>query len=388
MTFDQFLWSEIDRIKAAGLYRELRTVGSPQGAEMICDGRPLVNFSSNDYLGLAGDRRLAVAARGAVDDAGTGSGASRLISGNHRFHEALEEAVAGFKGCEAALTFSSGYAAAVGTLPALFGKSDVLILDKLSHASLVDGARLSGAVVRIFPHNHLEKLESHLRWAREKHPQAKVGVVIESVYSMDGDLAPLREIVELKNRFGAWLFLDEAHGVGVLGERGRGLADALGLAEEVEIQMGTFGKALGVAGAYICGRASLRDYLLNRARSFIFSTAPPPSVAMAARAAVELLNSNEGEILVARLREVRGTLAELLRFPGADSAIFPVLVGDERKAMAVSERLRKAGYFVPAVRFPTVAAGSARLRITVTAAHTREHLENFVRALEQALREE
>lgn len=388
MDFDAFLRGHLADIEAAGLRRRLRRVDSPQGAEVVCDGRSLVNFSSNDYLGLANDPRLVEAAREALEEAGLGSGASRLISGNHRFHEELEDELARFKGSEAALTFSSGYAAAVGILSALFGKDDVLILDKLSHASLVDGARLSGAALRVFPHNHLEKLESHLRWARERHPQARIGVVIESVYSMDGDLAPLREIVDLKERFGAWLFLDEAHGVGVMGNHGRGLADALGVADRVEIQMGTLGKALGAAGAYVCGKASLRDFLLNRARSFVFSTAPPPAVAAAATATIRLLVSNEGGEIVGRLRDVRAALAGLLPRTDGESAIFPVEIGDELLAVAVSEQLREAGYFVPAVRFPTVAKGAARLRITVTAAHKRAHLEGLATALELAVKEE
>jgi len=388
MDFEAFLRGHLADINAAGLRRNLRQLDSPQGAEVDCDGRTVVNFSSNDYLALANDPRLMAAARSALDEAGLGSGASRLISGNHRLHEELEHELARFKGCEAAVTFSSGYAAAVGTLSALFGKDDVLILDKLSHASLVDGARLSGAVLRVFPHNHLEKLERHLRWARERHPQARIGVVIESVYSMDGDVAPLREIVDLKERFGAWLFLDEAHGVGVLGKHGRGWAEALGVADRIEIQMGTLGKALGASGAYVCGRASLRDFLINRARSFVFSTAPPAAVAAAATAAVRLLASDEGETLVEGLRAVRATLTSLLKGPDGGSAIFPLEIGEERAAVEVSHRLRERGYFVPAVRFPSVAKGAARLRITVTAAHTRGHLEGLVAALEQTVRKE
>ena len=207
--------------------------------------------------------------------AGFGSGASRLVCGTLAAHERLEEAISGFKRAGAALCFSSGYAAAMGTIPALCSREDVIILDKLCHACLVDAARLSGAQLRVFPHNDTGKLERHLRWARDRHPASRVLVVAESVYSMDGDVAPLLEIVELKERHGAWLFLDEAHGVGVLGAGGRGLAEESGAEGRIEIQMGTLGKALGAHGAYITGSRHLRDFLINQARSFIYSTAPP-----------------------------------------------------------------------------------------------------------------
>ena len=387
MDFDQFLRGALDRIEAGGLRRSLRMIDSPQGAEVACAGRRLLNFSSNDYLGLAAHPRLIEAARQALDEAGAGAGASRLISGTHRYHERLEEELARFKNTAAALTFSSGYAAALGVIPALAGKEDVVILDKLCHACLIDAARLSGAVLRVFPHNHLAKLESHLRWAREKHPQARLLVVIESVYSMDGDLAPLREIVELKDRFGAWLFVDEAHALGVLGQHGRGLADEQNVADRIEIQMGTLGKALGAGGAYVCGSAALRDFLINRARSFIFSTAPPPAVAAAACAAVSLLALDEGGERVGRLAKVRTELSDLLGRGRAASAIVPVLIGSEGRAMDVSKRLWAEGFFVPAIRYPTVAKGAARLRITVTTGHTREHLQGLVSAIERSLRE-
>ena len=233
-------------------------------------GRQLVNFSSNDYLGLAADPILRKAAIAAIEEFGVGAGASRLISGTQSPHVALESALARWKRAPAALCFSSGYAAAVGTLPALASKQDVVILDKLCHASLIDGARLSGATLRVFPHNHLGKLESHLDWARREHPQARRIVVTESIFSMDGDRAPLGELVELKKRFHALLLLDEAHAIGVLGPNGRGLAAELGLETEVDVQMGTLSKALGVSGGYICGSRSLIDWLINRALLYFF----------------------------------------------------------------------------------------------------------------------
>ena len=380
MNFDQFLTSELERIQDSGLRRYLRVLDSPQGPEVSCNERLLANFSSNDYLGLAAHQALRKAAHDALEEAGAGAGASRLVCGTHWHHQRLEEALARFKQTEAALSFSSGYAAALGTIPALAGNGDVIILDKLCHACLVDGARLSGASIRVFPHNRLEILESHLRWAAETHPDARLLVLVESVYSMDGDRAPLHEIVELKERFGAWLLVDEAHAIGVVGKQGRGLADESGASNRIEVQMGTLGKALGSSGAYICGSAALRDYLINRARSFIFSTAPPPHCAAASRAALELLESDEGEALVRKLQENMATLASGLRAP-AQSAIFPVIVGGEELAMDASRMLLAEDFLVPAIRYPTVARGSARLRITVTADHQREMIERLVTAV-------
>ncbi len=380
MNLDRFLTRELEQIQKAGLRRSLRVLDSPQGPEVSCDARLLANFSSNDYLGLAAHPLLRRAAHAALDEAGAGMGAARLICGTHRHHQRLEEALARFKRTEGALSFSSGYAAALGTIPALAGKGDVIILDKLCHACLVDGARLSGASMRVFPHNRLEILEDHLRWAAEKHRDARIIVLVESVYSMDGDRAPLVEIVELKERFGAWLFVDEAHGIGVVGRQGRGLADDSGVSDRIDVQMGTLGKALGSAGAYICGSSALRDYLVNRARSFIFSTAPPPHCAAISCAAVELLESDEGGALVRKLQENIATLASSLRAP-AQSAIFPVAIGGEELAMEISRTLLAEGLLVPAIRYPTVARGSARLRITVTAAHQPEMIKRLVTAV-------
>jgi 8-amino-7-oxononanoate synthase len=376
MNFDQFLTVELEKIERAGLGRSLRVVSSPQGPEILLERRWVANFASNDYLGLAAHPKLRDAAREALNQAGTGSGASRLISGTHTQHRALEDALARFKRTEAALSFSSGYAAALGTIPSLVGKGDVIVLDKLGHACLVDGARLSGASIRVFPHNRLDKLESHLRWAVQSFPMGRVLVVIESIYSMDGDRAPLREIVELKERFGAWLLVDEAHAIGVIGKQGRGLVDEFGVGDRIEVQMGTLGKALGSSGAYICGRAALCAYLVNRARSFIFSTAPPPHCAAASRAGVELLDSTEGERLVRRLQDNAAVLATNLSI-SAQSAIFPILLGDSRLAVQASRKLLEAGFFVPAIRYPTVARGSERLRVTVTAAHGIDAIEHL-----------
>lgn len=380
-SLDAALQDDLAEIDRAGLRRSLRHMQSPQGAQVECDGQRLWNYSSNDYLGLASHPKLIEAAQRSLAERGLGAGASRLISGTFSEHLSLEEALAGFKRTEAALTFSSGFAAAVGGLPALAGSGDVIILDKLSHACLVDGARLSGATLRVFPHNNMEKLESHLRWARQKFPHARVIVVAESVYSMGGDLAPLREIVELKDQFGAWLWLDEAHGVGVLGSQGRGLADAEGLGDRVEIQMGTLGKALGSSGAYICGSRVLADLLVNRARSFIFSTAPPPSVAASAQAAIELLQSPEGTRRIELLHANLQFFGEAAALGAIRTPIVPIIIGDEEKAVSVSVALRRQGFLVPAVRYPTVARGAAQLRATLTAAHEQENLQALAAAL-------
>jgi 8-amino-7-oxononanoate synthase len=380
MNFEQFLTSSLEGIQKAGLHRTLRVLQSPQGPEVCSEGRSLANFSSNDYLGLAAHPTLRAAACQALAEAGFGSGASRLICGTHSYHQRLEESLARFKRAEAALTFSSGYAAALGTIPAIVGKGDIVILDKLCHACLVDGARLSGALLRVFPHNRLERLESHLEWAAKTHPTARVLVVVESVYSMDGDCAPLVEIVELKDRFGAWLLVDEAHGVGVLGKTGRGASEDTRIADRIELQMGTLGKALGTSGAYVCGAASLRDFLVNRARSFIFSTAPPPPCAAVSCAAVAILDSGEGEDLVRKVQRNAQQLAAVLGVP-ASSAIFPVVMGDEGLAMRAARQLFDDGFLVPAIRYPTVARGSARLRITVSAAHQEESIRRLSSAL-------
>jgi 8-amino-7-oxononanoate synthase len=378
---NRFLLSGLEEIESRGLTRSLSALEGPQQTKVVRNGRELLNFSSNDYLGLAAHPALKLAAMAEWERSGFGSGSSRLICGTLAAHEELDHAIAEFKQTEAALSFSSGYAAAMGTIPALCGAGDVIILDKLSHACLVDAARLSGAVLRVFPHNDLGKLENHLKWAATKHPDGKKLIIAESIYSMDGDRAPLREIVQLKERHGAWIFLDEAHAVGVIGRQGRGLADDEGVADHIEIQMGTLGKALGCHGAYIAGSTPLRDFLINRARSFIFSTSPPAPVAAASRKAIEIAASPEGDALRAKLWSNLRHLQSLLSRKDAASAIFPILIGDESKAVETSKRLLHAGFLVPAIRFPTVAKGSARLRVTLTATHLPSEIESLVQAL-------
>jgi 8-amino-7-oxononanoate synthase len=378
--------AQLEALRARSLDRRLREISSAQGPIVDLPGKQFINFSSNDYLGLANDPRLREAAAAAVVEFGVGAGASRLISGTQSPHLRLEAALAKWKGTEAALTFSSGYAAALGTIPALVTKGDVVLLDKLCHASLIDGAKLSGATLRVFPHNHLGKLESHLQWAEREHAHKRLLIITESVFSMDGDRAPLREIIDLKKRFGALLLLDEAHAIGVLGPNGRGLAAAENFNEDVDVQMGTLSKALGVSGGYICGSRSLIEWLINRARSFIYSTAPPPAFAAAARVAVDFLASPEGE----KRRELLWRNIDIVRAAlslKSESAIFPWIIGDEKAALQIAAALRAEGFFVPAIRYPTVAKGSARLRITVTAAHTQDQIDALGEAAAKLRRE-
>ena len=389
-SFDDQLQQQLDAIRDAGLYRELRCVDSAQSPHIEVGSKRLLNFSSNDYLGLANHPALKEAACKAVEQFGAGSGASRMICGSLAPHHQLEESVAHFKGTEAAVSFSSGYAAALGTIGALLEKADVIVIDKLVHASIVDAARLCGAKLRVFDHNEVADLENILKWATSKKgspsPKRRILIVTESVFSMDGDLAPLREIVELKERYGAWLMLDEAHATGLFGQHRRGLAEAFELGERVVIQMGTLGKALGSAGGYICGSRRLIQVLINKARSFIFSTAPAAATAAAATAAIQLAQSEEGEqrrnLLWSNVDQVKnGLVGSAWQIPVVRSAIIPIIVGDEAKAVAVAAELTELGIFIPAIRYPTVARGQARLRLTISAAHSSADIAALLAAL-------
>jgi 8-amino-7-oxononanoate synthase len=393
--FARTLSIELNQIRQSGLHRELRRVDSRQGTCITIAARELLNFSSNDYLSLANHSALRESAARAALEFGAGAGASRLLCGSLAVHHQLEEALASFKGTEAALSFSTGHAAALGTITALIGDGDIIILDKLVHACIIDAARLSGARMRVFRHNDLNDLEIKLKWATGQASASKaqtlnsrprVLVVSESVFSMDGDVSPLREIVELKEKHGAWLMLDEAHATGLFGERRRGLAEAYDLADRVEIQMGTLGKALGAAGGYICGSRSLIDLLINRARSFIFSTAPVPAAAAAARAGVEVVQTDEGERLRQRLwqrvDQIKNAIIDAgWKLSPVQSPIVPLLVGDETRAVELANSLREQGVFIPAIRYPTVARGRARLRLTVSAAHSPDDIAALASAL-------
>ncbi|MCX8156737.1 MAG: 8-amino-7-oxononanoate synthase [Verrucomicrobiae bacterium] len=380
---------DLARWRARGLGRVLNNLESPQGPRIRLAGRDCLNFSANDYLGLANHPALKKAAAAALEQYGAGAGAARLLSGSLPPQQALERALAQYKGAAAALSFSSGYATALGVIPAVVDRNDVVLLDKLAHACLVDGARLSGARLRVFAHNDLNDLQAKLSWAaaqRAAGAAQRILIICESIYSMDGDAAPLAEIVALKEHHQAWLMVDEAHATGVLGPHGAGLVQQLGLSARVEIQMGTLGKALGAAGGFIAGPAVLRDWLIHRARSFVFSTAPPPAVAAAALAGLQVAQSEEGEQRRQALRLRRAQLVEGLRrngwpVPDPAAAIVPLLLGAEERALEWAGRLREAGFFLPAIRYPTVPRGRARLRISLSAAHTAEEVEALLRAL-------
>jgi 8-amino-7-oxononanoate synthase len=368
------------------LRRELRALDETEGTLIRIEDRTLVNFASNDYLGLSQNPALREAAKEAIDRFGVGTGASRLITGSTVLHSRLEEQLSLLKSTEASLTFSSGYAAALGTIPSVATSDDVVLLDKLSHASLIDAAKLSGAILRVYPHNDLTKLQDHLAWAQQKHPDRTTLIVTESVFSMDGDLGALAAIVELKDRFGATMLVDEAHATGVFGKHGDGLIHQLRLSDRVEIQMGTLSKAIGVSGGFICGSRSLIDLLINRARSFVYSTAPPPPVAAAASAAVELIRSSEGDRLRERLWTNIHKLREAVTEPDRSaqeprSPILPIVVGEETKALQLAKRIFDAGYFAPAIRYPTVKRGSARLRVTLSSAHTDGQIQGLAKAI-------
>lgn len=367
---------QLRNLQAEGLLRSLKPLDSPAGPRVTRDGRDLWNFASNDYLGLARHPQLEDALVEGVRRFGAGSAASRLVCGTLPPHMRLEEELAAAKQCAAALVFSSGFATSLGAIPALVGKADFVLLDKLCHACLVDAARLSGATLRVFPHNDLRKLGRLLSTIRSKHASARILVATESVFSMDGDLCPLREIVELTENHAALLLLDEAHGFGVLGENGMGLAQREGLQQRVTFQMGTLSKAAGLSGGYIAASREWIDLLVNRARPFIYSTAAPPALAHAAITALHLIRSEEGNSLRGKLRHNISIIAD------SPTPIIPRILGSNEAALAASHSLANAGFMVPAIRFPTVPRGTARLRISLSASHPTEAVAALKTALD------
>jgi len=347
-----------------------------QSSRVMLDGREVLLLCSNNYLGLADHPALKEAAIRAVERFGTGSGASRLVSGNMELHEALEARIAAFKGTEAALLFNSGYAANTGIIPALAGRGDVIFSDRLNHASIVDGALLSRARFVRYPHNDIAALA---RLLAGTEPSARRLIVTDGVFSMDGDLARFAELVSLKKEFGAMLMVDDAHGTGVLGETGRGSAEQFNVMTDIDVQMGTFGKALGSFGAYVASSREIVNYLVNRARSFIFSTSLPPAVLAASLAALDLTDSEEG----GRLRKTLADNATFFRSAlqhsgfnamGSETQIVPLFVGGAGPTMEFSRQLLAEGIFVQGIRPPTVPAGSCRLRCTLMATHTVDDL--------------
>jgi 8-amino-7-oxononanoate synthase len=364
----QWAQEELERLSSRGLRRFLEPLDSPQGPLVRLGGETLVNFASNDYLGLAASPTVRAAAAASLELHGVGSGASRLVVGDTVAHQRLETRLAAFERSEAALLFNSGYAANVGTLQALVGPEDAVFSDALNHASLIDGCRLSRARIVVYPHVDVEALERALA----STPARRRLVVTDSVFSMDGDPAPLREMVEVCRAHRAALLVDEAHATGVLGPRGAGLCEELGLEGVVDVRMGTLSKALGGLGAYICASRAVVELVLNRARPLVFSTALPAALCAAAEAAVDLVEYDEA--VRARLwRNIR-RFAEGLRVLGlpaeARSAIFPVVLGESERALEAARALRARGLLVKAIRPPTVPEGTSRLRFCLSAAHT------------------
>ncbi|HZH04992.1 MAG TPA: 8-amino-7-oxononanoate synthase [Myxococcaceae bacterium] len=374
---------DLGALKERGLLRRLEALDSPQGPEVRVGGRTLINFSSNDYLGLADDAEVKRAFVTGVGRWGAGAGASRLVVGDSEAHRSLERTLAEFKRAERVLLFNGGYAANAGMLSALCGPEDAVFSDALNHASLIDGCRLSRARVEIYPHLDVEALERRLA----EVPARRRWVCTESVFSMDGDLAPLRELVGVCERNGAALFVDEAHGTGVFGPFGEGLCEALGLSERVDVRMGTLGKALGVFGAYAAAAEPLAELFVNRARSFVFSTALPPAVCCAAEAAVR--RARDDSTLRERLwRNIRHFAAGLraLGLQGEPrSAIFPVVLGTPEAAVGAAEALRERGLLVKAIRPPTVPEGTSRLRFCLSAAHSEAQVDTALQAMREVL---
>ena len=375
--------NELRELSDKGLRRSLKEISGPQGREIILEGRKVLNFCSNNYLGLADDPRIVEAACSSLKSEGFGSGASRLVCGNMESHRSLQEAVAKLKKTEQCLLFSSGYMANVGIISGLFGRDDLIISDKLNHASIVDGIILSRADSKRYAHKDMDALEDILKNTGKYRRKL---IVTDSVFSMDGDLAPLQEIVSLSNKYDALVMVDEAHAFGVLGENGSGLVEQLGLHGQIDIQMGTFSKAAGTYGAYCCGSKAMIDLLVNRARSFIYTTGLPPSVAAASLEAVRIIESDR--TLRQKLAQQAQYLREGLKQLGFDTMasqtpIIPVLLKDAAIAMEFSRRLLECGIFVQAIRPPTVPVNSSRLRITVMATHVKEDIEYLLELMQK-----
>jgi 8-amino-7-oxononanoate synthase len=363
----------LEELRDRGLYRQLRLIEGPQGPTVTLDGHPVLLLCSNNYLGLADRTEVREAAATAAMDWGAGSGASRLISGTMEPHRALESRLAAFKGYEAALLFGSGYLANTGAIAALAGRGEVVFSDELNHASIVDGCRLSRAETFVYRHGDVE----HLAWGLREAGGRAALIVTDGVFSMDGDVAPLPELLELARRHGARLMVDEAHATGAVGPGGRGSVAAAGLSGEVDVVVGTLGKALGSYGAYVCAGAEITDLLVNTARPFIFSTAPPPPAVGAALAALEILESEPElvERLQANAETLRAALAaEGLEVGHSTTQVVPLHVGDAETTMELCERALLRGIFAQGIRPPTVQEGSSRLRFTAMATHRREEL--------------
>lgn len=368
---------ELEEIRRSGLYRTTRRISGKQGAHVNVDGKDVLLLCSNNYLGLADHPALIEASVRAVEQFGVSSAASRLVSGTMDLHEQLESQVASFKKTEAALVFNGGYAANTGIIGAVVGRGDVIFSDRLNHASIIDGTQLSGARLVRYPHNDYAALDELMQ---KNRGNGRALIITDGVFSMDGDIAPLRQLVELKSTHDAFLMVDDAHGSGVLGEQGMGSAELLGVISQIDINMGTFGKAFGSFGAYAAVSEELRELMVNRARSFIFSTSLPPAVLAASLAAIGIVRSGEGRRLRSQVLDNAEYFRSLLlqagfTVPCGSTQIIPVMTGTADVTMRYSERLLSEGIYVQGIRPPTVPAGACRLRCTVMATHTRQDLE-------------
>lgn len=382
-----FLHDEIDQLKRDGVFRMPRVLEGAQEPRAVFDGREVINLSSNNYLGLANHPKLRQAAHDAIDRYGAGSASVRTIAGTMSLHTELERRLAAFKRTEAALVFQSGFTANSGTVSALLGREDVIISDELNHASIIDGSRLSRATIKVFPHKDVAAMK---RLLEESKDARRILVITDGVFSMDGDIAPLPDIVEVAKKYGAIVMVDDAHASGVLGENGRGTVDHFGLHGQVDIQIGTLSKALGVLGGYVAGSKMLIDYLIQRGRPFLFSTSHPPAVTAACLAALDLLENDPSltERLWDNTRYFRDGLAELgFDVTGSETPIIPVIVGEGAKAMQLSDRLFEEGVFAQGIAFPTVPRGKARVRTIVTAAHSRDDLDEALAVFAKVGRE-
>ncbi len=369
---------ELSQLWQRHILRRMKIVESWQGPFAVIEGRQVLVMCSNDYLGLASRTELGEAAVSAIERFGFGSGASRLVSGTSELHHELEQRIADFKGTEAALLFNTGYAANTGIISALVEEGDLILSDSLNHASIIDGCRLSRAGVLVYRHRDVDHVENLLR--QNVNARRKL-IVSDSVFSMDGDIAPLPELAAIAEKYGALFMVDDAHATGVLGRNGRGSVEHFGLAGRVAVQMGTLGKALGAFGAYVAGSRTLIDYLVNRSRSFIFSTALPPLVCAASMAALKIVDCEPDlrkRLWNNRQRLVAGLQSAGIKLGNSKTPIVPVPAGDSETALKLSENLFQNGIFAAAIRPPTVPEGSARIRLTVTASHTYQDIDRVV----------
>jgi 8-amino-7-oxononanoate synthase len=385
-SMDASLQAQLDKRREQFLYRQRTNVTSGCGAKLQVDGRSLVNFCSNDYLGLAGHPAIAAALKSGADTYGTGSGASHLISGHSAAHQQLEEQLAEFTGRPRALLFSTGYMANMGVINALVGRHDLVLQDQLNHASLLDGGWLSRADSKRYKHNNLEHLQQQL----EQSGAHRKLIVTDGVFSMDGDLAPLPEISTIAAKHNGWLMVDDAHGVGVLGATGGGLVEAQNLSiDQVPILMGTLGKSFGTFGAFVAGSEALIETLIQFARTYIYTTALPPAIACATSASLQVIRKEQWrrdhlQRLIARFR--RGAQQIGLQLMASDTPIQPILVNDDQLVVAINQQLRESGFMVGAIRPPTVPKGTGRLRITLSASHTEQQVDQLLDALERSCR--